>query len=806
MTLVALSITWTLGILVGATVELPAISLALFATASVLTAVGLKSKGRPVLPGLLAVLVVLGAARAGLQDRHQSADLKAFHGRQELEFTGTIVTDPEPAGRASVFRLAVETALTSGALVEVEGLVLVRAMPSVALVEERESPYFRYGERVVLSGRIAAPPELEEFDYPLYLARQGIVSVMEFPRVELAAEGGGVAFYRWLYRLRQRLADGLERAVPEPQASFGQAVLLGIRDNLPDDLVDDFRRTGTSHLLAISGLHVGVLLGMALAAAAWVFGRRGNPYILVPLVLIWLYALMSGMSPSATRAVIMGTVYLAALALGRPRSVLPALGLAAALMLAVDPQVLFSISFQLSFAAMAGIATLAEPIRTRLGGGGDRGGLFAILPSTFFFLNSTAMTLAATIATLPLLAFYFQQLSLVGIPTTLLTLPALPFVLVSSGATAALGTLGTAFALPLGWIVWLSSAYVTTIVELAAALPSAAVDTGRVAPWLVAGYYLAIAAYLFRRRSATLPDRPTRRMPQAVTGDRPVPWWALLSAVSAAALLWTAALTAPDGWLRVVFADVGQGDSIFISTPSGRQVLVDGGPRPLDAVQVLGERLPFWDRSLDVVVLTHPHADHMTGLIDVLDRYDVAYIVERPLDYASPGYVEWREAVESEEATVVQARAGQRIDLGDGVVLHILSPPQRLLAGTRSDVNNASVALRLTYGDVSFLLSGDLYDEGERVVLSGDVSVDSDVLKVGHQGSRTSSSGRFVSAVSPSAAVISVGEDNRFGHPHQETIETLLRFVPAENVYTTSDNGDVEFTSDGVTLRVKTER
>ena len=628
MTLAALSFAWTLGILVGATVELPIVSLSLFGAASVLASVLLRGTGRSVLPGVLVVLLVLGALRAGLEDGQPSTELTALHGLQDLELTGTVVTNPEPAGRASEFKLAVETAKTSGELVDVEGLVLVRAMPSIKLVEERESPYFRYGDRFVLSGSLAPPPELEEFDYPTYLARQGVGSVMEFPGVDLVDEGAGALFYRWLYRLRQRLADGLEKAVPEPQVSFAQAILLGIRDNLPDDLVDDFRRTGTSHLLAISGLHVGVLLGMALAAGAWALGRRGDRYIILPLVLIWLYALLSGMSPSVTRAVIMGTVYLAALALGRPRSILPALGLAAAAMLAVDPQVMFSISFQLSFAAMAGIAILAEPIRTRLGGEDDGSGLFAVLPRTFL-IDSTAMTLAATIATLPLLAFYFRQLSLVGIPTTVLTLPALPFVLVSSGATAVLGTVGTVYALPFGWVAWLASAYVTTIVNLAAAPPAAAVETGRVAPWLVAGYYLALAAWLFRRRSATLPNSPTWRMPQLVAGDKHVPWWAVLAVVSTAVLVWTAALTTPDGRLGVVFADVGQGDSIFIATPSGRQVLVDGGPGPLDAVRVLGERLPFWDRTLDVVVLTHPHADHITGLIEVLDRYDVAYIVER---------------------------------------------------------------------------------------------------------------------------------------------------------------------------------
>ena len=277
-----------------------------------------------------------------------------------------VVDDPEAAGSAMRLRLRVDRVRADDVWTEESGDALVTLMAPAQLARQRDAPLLRYGDRLLLEGALKAPPQLEEFDYPAYLARQGIGSVMEFPTATLLDDGGGTAVRRWLHDARRDLADSLARVLPEPQAAVGQALLLGLRDGLDDELLDDFRATGTSHVLAISGLHVGIVLGVALAAGAWALGRRRQLYLLAPLLLVWIYALLSGMSPSATREAIMGSVYLAALLFGRPRSVLPALGLAAALMVAVDPNVLWSVSFQLSFTAVAGIALLAVPLYQRV--------------------------------------------------------------------------------------------------------------------------------------------------------------------------------------------------------------------------------------------------------------------------------------------------------------------------------------------------------------------------------------------------------------------------------------------------------
>jgi beta-lactamase superfamily II metal-dependent hydrolase len=207
-----------------------------------------------------------------------------------------------------------------------------------------------------------------------------------------------------------------------------------------------------------------------------------------------------------------------------------------------------------------------------------------------------------------------------------------------------------------------------------------------------------------------------------------------------------------------------------------------------------------------MVVLSHGHADHVAGLVDVLRRYDVDNVLEREMSLGNPGYLEWRQTVENEGAVVTQVQAGHAIDLGDGVVVEVLGPPASPLIGTESDINNASVVLRVVYGDVSFLLAGDMALAAERELLSTNGRVESTVLKVAHHGSRTSSSPEFIERVNPTAAVISVGQDNRFGHPHSETIDTLRRYVSEDRIFQTSERGTIEFITDGTTLRVKTER
>lgn len=276
-------------------------------------------------------------------------------------------------------------------------------------------------------------------------------------------------------------------------------------------------------------------------------------------------------------------------------------------------------------------------------------------------------------------------------------------------------------------------------------------------------------------------------------------WVGALALVAAA--VWLGVLGLPDGRLHVYFLDVGQGDAILIATPDGRQILVDGGPSPTALLNELGAVLPFWDRSLDLVVLTHPDGDHITGLIPLLERYSVKQVLDTPLSDDATLTASWLQGLKQAGVERIYAQRGMQLRL-NALQLTVLNPSPTPLTGTASDDNNNAIVLRLDYGQTSVLLTGDAEQEAEAAMIAAGLPLRADVLKAGHHGSNGSSSAPFIAAVAPQIAVIQVGAENKFGHPHPAVLERLA----GVQIMRTDQNGRIEVMSDGRTLRVKTER
>ena len=829
MTLPLLVAAWLAGLILGFWWDTPPLPLLLLVLAAVPLIPLLRLLKRPWWPVLLVTTLLLGMVRIATADP-QPLPLLAEDTR-EVALRGQIAGDPEAANRRIKFVLEVSELdrgngwqPTSGPAPQAHtreagasGKVLVHAEPPPSLVRSgRSSPFFRHGDTLIITGAWQSPRPLEEFDYPAYLASRGISGTVWSRRVEWLSEEGGIRWRGRIYDLRRRLATALGLSLAPPHSSLAQALLLGLREQLPDPVVQDFRTTGASHLLAISGMHVGILLALTLAAGSLLVGRHRRAYLLLPLAAVWLYALVSGLSPSVARAAIMGSVYLAALGLGRPRSAIPALALSAAVMTAFNPVLLFQISFQLSFAAVVGIV-LALPYQERLATAitGSIRPTDARASSLFrhmggWLASALIVSVAATLATLPLVAFYFQAIPILSIPTTILALPALPFVLVGSAAAALAGAVHPLLGEVAGWLAWAPLSYLLGLVAFPPDGLTRPLPGDWVRPPLVWGWYLVLAGLLFisQRWSRFRRIRVNAGPPPATAPDGA----ALMVLGAAAALavsgvaLWTQLLGGHDGRLHIHFLDVGQGDSILVVTPRGRQALVDGGPGVESATRALGRVLPFADRSLDLVAMTHIDADHVRGLLAALERYRVGSVLVGRVDRESPLFPQWQAALDRAGPEVLRVSAGYSLSLDQDVHLEILNPPAADQGQPFPDRNNDGLVLRLVYRDVNVLLTADIEAEAERYLVARGREIHSHVLKASHHGSKTSTTSRFLERVAPSAAVISAGAGNQYGHPHPEVLDRLDKAVGTSQVYQTALCGDIEFISDGRALWVKTQR
>jgi competence protein ComEC len=508
----------------------------------------------------------------------------------------------------------------------------------------------------------------------------------------------------------------------------------------------------------------------------------------------------------------MAGVAIAGELLGRRGQALVSLAFVSLLMTAWNPLLLAGVSYQLSFAATLALIVV-EP---RLAQGAQawlatHAGAPRARRWTRVLRDFALATLAAQILTLPLIWHHFGQVSLLSLPANVLVLPAQPPAMALGALAAGLGLVWPAAGQAVGALAWPLLRYSIAVVQALAALPSAAA-TGAALPGLaMASIYLAVAVWpvppavcvraLSRAREAL------GRLAVALRARRRGLWGlGLLLAVA----IWAALAGLPDGRTHVYFLDVGQGDAILIRGPTGRTALVDGGADPVLLASRLGKVLPFWQRRIDVVAVTHADSDHLAGLVPLVGRYRVGHVLEPPAmsteeAAAAPVVASWHAALAEAGLTPQVASAGMEIRLDRDLTLAVLHPAAGM-AGGETDDNRHSLVLRVQADAQRILLAADIDAVAEAGLLESGADVRAALLKVAHHGAATGSSAEFLAAVAPAAAVISVGAGNRFGHPAEETLARLAAAGAA--VYRTDQVGVVEVVTDGerLWLRVRRQR
>jgi competence protein ComEC len=799
MTLLYLAAAWVAGIALASACHPPWQVLPVLGLASVLGLL-LQSDDRTVRLGSLSLLLfVLGAGRLLLAAPHfNESSLATYNNAGWVVLEGVVVGDPDEREDHTNLRVRAERlTLPDGTEREVKGLVLVQA---------GRYPQRAYGDRLRVAGLLTSPPVFGEFSYREYLARQGIHSYVRRAHVTELAQGQAKPLLTYLFDVKRRSQDVIADMLPEPEAALLSGILLGVDTGIPEEVMEDFRATGTSHVIVISGFNVTIVAGIFAGLAGRLLHRRLA--ILTAIVGVAVYTVLVGASAPVLRAAMMGGLYLFARYVGRKSFAPVSLAATALVMTAWNPYALWDQGFRLSFAATAGLMFYTEPLE-RLSEGALKRIASAERTQQIVGLVSEVLlvTIAAGLTTGPILLGSFGKLSPITLLSNMLILPAQSYCMLLGGLATVLGLVLRPLGRAVGWLAWLLLSYTIETVRWTSRIPLPSVS-GSIARWMVWAYYavLGTGTWWFMKpikKHHQIRERVTDWLSTRVRTKLLVTASGLLAAL--AFFAWRAL---PDGHLHVHVLDVGQGDAILIRTPAGRQVLIDGGQSPNVLLSCLGRQMPFWDRSIDLVVLTHQDDDHITGLVEVLERYEVGDVVFRDMGCEDPVCERWRELLADGEVNVHRGEAGLKMMIDEGVHLDVLHPGAGLLR--RENFNENSVVTQLSYGSVSMLFTGDIEARAEENLLKNGECLQSTVLKVAHHGGRSSSTPAFLEAVDPQVAVISVGNGNDFGHPHDEVLRRLESVVSKGTgeplIYRTDRDGTVEVVSDGADVWVETER
>jgi competence protein ComEC len=604
---------------------------------------------------------LFGSARLGFARPNPGPHFLGSYINQSASFDVELEEDSIPRGRGLQVRARVIS------INRPEGDV--NGLEGTLLVEFRNRPEGwtpRYGDRVRLAGLLQPPPVVKGFDYAGYLARQGVYAVLSDPAVQSVEAQGWSPVRSALFSFRRRALEILKQLFPEPEDSLLAGILLGDDSGIPKDLQEAFARTGTSHIVAISGFNISIVAGVFLALTRRL--PRRVPGWLVAAIGIAVYTVLVGATPSVVRAAIMGGLAILARTVGRRSHGLTSLFLAGAVMTAADPWTWWDVGFQLSFAATLGLILYADPLQEGVARllarfGKERARALASAAGEIFL-----MTTAAQITTLPIMLYQFGSLSLIAFAVNPLILFVQPMVMIAGGAAVLLGMVWLPAGQALAWAGWAPTAYTIRIVEWGARIAAGWWPVESISPAWVTAYYAALFGFTALALRGKLPRLEWGRTLAAKLGSTAVPF--LMAAVFVA---WAAFFRQPDGRLHLTMLSTG-GEAILVRSPAGGTVLIDAGADdPARVISGLGKALGFGPHRLDWVVVGAVADETTSALADIAARYEIGgVLLPAGADRTAKSLAAFLSACGGRNVPIEEGGEGYRLELGNGTRLRIL--------------------------------------------------------------------------------------------------------------------------------------
>ncbi|NLL04266.1 MAG: DNA internalization-related competence protein ComEC/Rec2 [Clostridiaceae bacterium] len=724
------------------------------------------------------IIIYLFGGLYYLYTYNQNADKFIKYAGEQVYIKGYIDSAPNVDSSKVVYQLKTEEVGIQGhkELDKVKGKIMLST-------SSQNSDFIDYGTEVTVSGTLNIPKDRTNpagFSYRSYLSHNGIsatIFVMDY-NIKIGDKNKGNFLIQLGLDLRARIVNVINRSLPPQQAGLLNGMLIGYKQDLSEEVQEAFSISGLSHIMAVSGSNVGFIVLPLVFLFKKLKIRQKYANIAIIVVLI-LFILVTGFEPSVLRAVIMAIVILIGQMIWRDTEIFTSISFAALVLLLYNPGILFNIGFQLSFAATISLVLFYKNLKQMLS--------FKFIPS--FIVDVLAATISAQIGVLPITVFYFNTVSVVSIISNLLVVPVVEFITILGSLMAILGQIHIVFSILLGYINNVLLSFVLYVTKFSADMPWA-VKTIITPSILMVICYYAVIMYFFWYR----PKYNTKLN---------IKYCIIVFLLIFGTFIFSALI--PKG-LEVVFLDVGQGDSAFIRTSKGKTILIDGGGYSSASANStsVGENIviPFLldygvDR-VDLIVATHGHDDHMQGLIPVMKKMKVGNLIipQVPLD---SGLKKLYDIAQEEKIKVQMCAKGDVIKLDNWTRLDVLWPKEDALI-RESASNNNSLLLKLSFRDVKILFTGDIEKEAEEIIIKDNVDLKSDVLKVAHHGSDTSTTEAFLECTNPDIAVISVGKNN-FGHPSKVVLNRLEERQIIE--FRTDHDGAIVLKTYGSDIKVK---
>jgi competence protein ComEC len=725
-----------------------------------------------IIPGLIGMAAYLYSAAWSPADhytRHFTTD-KAFH-----TITGRIASPPDRDPDRTGFVMEIS---------EIDGIAMTG---KIRLSVGGEMNSAGYGDIIRVRGKLFEPAGFNNprgFDYAGYLAQSNISAMMyskTSEAIQVISRSAGM--FRTIQDWRERIRQSFLESTTGDGSAILQAMVLGEEGRLTDELRDRFMAAGVTHIISISGSHLGMVAvlcfglirGLLFMLPERFYHRltlSTDPKIIaawLTLPLVVFYTLLAGGQMATIRSLIMISAGLLAIISDRENALTHALALAALVILIGNPQAIFDISFQLSFLSVMVIGYVVSLWNE----------LQFKAETRFQKIRNSALlliiiSLSTGLATGPLVAYYFNQISFAGLVSNLIIIPFAGMVVVPLGLFSGILSLFTHH-LPLGWLNQTTSDIFINTVSFFSRLPFA--EFHPPAPTLL---WLLLYAVFFISLSLHIGARLRSRFKPFGSSSRVSTLPVIGTVLAGMCLLLPLALSLiPEQRLLLSFPDVGQGDCALIELPTGQTILIDGGGTRDNRFDI-GRRIlaPYlWNRGirrLDLMVLSHPHPDHMNGLIAILKKFEVAAVWESGLDIDLPGYGEFREVIRDRKIPHRMVSADDPPMMFGEAAISVLHPRRGFLSHDRlaySAENNRSLVVQIKSEGRGLLYMGDVGIEVERNIMMSMQGMKTDLIKVPHHGSKSSSSEDFISQIRPAIAVMTVGRGNPYHHPSDEVLE-----------------------------------